>query len=64
MKIKLLTIILLVFTSVGLFAQKGTASYGVSKEKFNIGVKLGLNQSNQNIKYNASDFPFNLKTSL
>ena len=64
MKIKLLTISLLVFISVGLFAQKGTASYGVAKEKFNIGVKIGLNQSKQNIKYNASDFPFNLKTSL
>ena len=65
MKIKLLTISLLIFTSYALFAQKGTASTGIAKEKSNFGLKFGSNATSQSLEYDNSlaSPPFALKTS-
>jgi len=63
MKLKFLSISLLALISFNALAQKGTASYGTASEKFNFGIKLGLNVSNQNLEYDIPDFPFDIKTS-
>lgn len=63
MKLKFLSISLLTLISYNAFAQKGTAGYGTAHETFNFGVKAGINVSNQNLKYDIPDFPFDIKTS-
>lgn len=63
MKLKFLSIYLIMLSSFAVFAQNGTASYGNAKETFNFGIKAGINLSNQNIDYNIPNFPFNINTS-
>ena len=63
MKLKFLPTYFIMLFSFTVFAQNGTASYATANEKFNFGIKAGINISNQNIDYDIPDFPLSISTS-